>query len=115
MPLLRVTMVEQSAEPIPPDLAKAFADAVFAYAVWSPEHNGRVIPIKRRGFYTIDSVCKFVSRFTDPLPKLLIQKLHTYMRGHPDDDQLKAEFDAGCSYASGARCLRKLMARRIQQ
>jgi hypothetical protein len=108
-------MPEQLAEPIPPHLAKAFADAVFAFAVWSPKQNGRVIPIKRRGFYTIDSVCNFVGRFTDPLPKLVIQKLHSYMRGHPDDDQLKAEFDADCSYAAGARCLRKMMERRIQQ
>jgi hypothetical protein len=56
MPLLPIAMVEQSVDPIPPDLAKAFADAVFAFGVWSPKQNGRVIPIKRRGFYSISSV-----------------------------------------------------------
>lgn len=107
-------MPEQPLEPIPPDLAKAFADAVFAFAVWDPDRNGRVIPIKRRGFYTIDSVCNFVDRFTAPLPKLVIQKLHSYMQSRPDGAQLKAELDADCSYATGARCLRKMMAHRTQ-
>jgi hypothetical protein len=102
-------MPEQSAKPIPPDLTKAFADAVFAFGVWSPEHNGRVIPIHRRGFYSISSVCDFVDRFTAPLPKRALQRLRSYMQGHPDDDQLKAELDADCSYATGARCLRKMI------
>ena len=108
-------MPEQSAEPIPPDLAKAFSDAVFAFGVWSPGQNGRVIPIRRRGFYSITSVCDFVARSTAPLPKRVLQKLHSYIQGHPDDDHLRAELNADCSYASAARCLRKLMARQIQQ
>jgi hypothetical protein len=115
MPPLPVAMIEQSTEPIPPDLAKAFADAVFAFGVWSPDQNGRVIPIRRRGFHSINSVCDFVARSTDPLPKRVHQKLLSYMKGHPDDDRLRAELDADCSYATAARCLRKLMQRRTQQ
>jgi hypothetical protein len=108
-------MVKQSADPIPPDLAKAFADALFAFGVWSPEQNERVIPIRRRGFYSISSVCDFVGRFTVPLPKRVSQKLRSYMQDHPDDSRLKAELDADCSYATCARCLRKMMERQIQK
>jgi hypothetical protein len=49
-------MPEQQVESIPPDLTKAFSDAVFAFGVWSPEQNGRVIPIKRRGLFDQFSV-----------------------------------------------------------
>jgi hypothetical protein len=112
MPLLPVAMVEQSTEPIPPDLAKAFADAVFAFGVWGPDQNGRVIPIRRRGFYSINSVCDFVDRFTAPLPERVIKKPRSYMKDYPD---VKAELDADCSYAIGARCLRKMMERQIQK
>lgn len=108
-------MPERSAEPIPPDSAKAFADAVFAFGVWSPEQNRCVIPIRRRGYYSISSVCDFVDRFTAPLPKRVLQRLRSYMQGHPDDDQLKAELDADPSYATGARCLRKMIERRTNQ
>jgi hypothetical protein len=59
-------MSGQPVEPVPPELAKAFSDAVFAFGVWSPGQNGRVIPIRRRGFYSISSVCDFVDRFTAP-------------------------------------------------
>jgi hypothetical protein len=110
---VEANMPEQQVESILPDLAKAFSDAVFAFGVWSSEQNGRVIPIKRRGFYSINSVCDFVHRFTAPLPKLVLQTLRSYMQNHPDDDKLKAELDADCSYATGARCLRKMMERQI--
>jgi hypothetical protein len=111
MPPLPVAMVEQS-EPIPPDLAKAFSDAVFAFGVWSPEQSERVIPIRRRGLYSISSVCDFVDRFTAPLPERIIKKLRSYMNDYPD---VKAELDADCTYSTGARCLRNLMKRQIQK
>jgi hypothetical protein len=105
-------MSGQPVEPVPPELAKAFSDAVFAFGVWSPGQNGRVIPIRRRGFYSISSVCDFVDRFTAPLPERVIKKLRSYMKDHPD---VNAELDADCSYATGARCLRKMMERQIDQ
>jgi hypothetical protein len=98
-------------EPIPPDLAKAFADAVFAFGVWSPEQNGRVIPIRRRGFYSISSVCDFVSRFTVPLPQRVFKKLRSYMNDAPDGE-LIAKLEADKSYSTAAQCLREMIERR---
>jgi hypothetical protein len=52
-------MAEQSAEPIPPDFAEAFAYAVLVFEIWTPEEPGRLIQIGSRS-YSIIEVCRFV-------------------------------------------------------
>src|ERR1700675_2304781 len=52
-------MAEQSAEPIPPDFAEAFAYAVLVYEIWTPEEPGRSIQIGPR-YCSIIEVCGFV-------------------------------------------------------
>ena len=61
-------MAEPSAEPIPPDLAEAFAYAVLVYEIWTPEEPGRLIQIGSQA-YSIVEVCGFVDQFTDRLPE----------------------------------------------
>jgi len=102
-------MAEQSAEQIIPfDLAEAFADAVLVYEIWS----GREIRIGPR-FYSIIEVCGFVDQFTDRLPERVFLKLRSYTHDHPDGI-LWADLAADPSYATAARCLRKMIERRTE-
>jgi hypothetical protein len=100
------------AEPIPKDLAEAFDQAVLAYEVWHPSHEGRKILIAGRGYFSIDVVCDVVSKFTgDALPEHVFEKLWSYMHDHPHGD-LKAELRESPTYGVGATCLRRMMDRR---
>jgi|HubBroStandDraft_6_1064221.scaffolds.fasta_scaffold59394_6 hypothetical protein len=105
-------MSEQSAKPIPPDFAEAFADAVLAYKNWTPEQPERLIKIGPR-FYSIISVCDFLDRFTSPLPEHIYQKLRSCMHDMPHGEVI-ADMERDSSYAAGARCLRKMIKLRIQ-
>jgi len=76
-------MAEPSAEPIPPDFAEAFADAVRVYEIWTPAEPGRLIQIGSRS-YSIIEVCRFVDQFTDRLPERVYLKLRSHLRDDPD-------------------------------
>jgi hypothetical protein len=104
-------MADQSADAIPPDFAEAFAYAVLAYEIWSPEEPGRLIPIGPR-YYSVIEVCEFVDQFTDRLPERVYLKLRSYMHDYPDG-MLKADLAVDPSYATAVRCLRKMMERRM--
>jgi hypothetical protein len=105
-------MAEQSAEPIPPDFAEAFAYAVLVYEIWTPEQPGRLVQIGSR-YYSIVEVCRFVDQFTDRLPERVYLKLRSYMHDYPDG-KLKADLAADPSYATAVRCLRAMMERRTE-
>src|SRR5579862_7636741 len=105
-------MAEQSAEPIPPDFAEAFAYAVLVYEIWTPEEPGRLIEIGSQS-YSIIEVCGFVDRFTDRLPERVYLKLRSYMRDYRDG-KLKADLAADPSYATAVRCLRAMIERRTE-
>ena len=105
-------MTHQSAEQIIPlDFAEAFADAVLVYEIWSPEYP-REIRIGPR-YYSIIEVCGFVDQFTDRLPERVFLKLRSYTQDHPDGI-LWADLAADPSYATAARCLRKMIERRTE-
>ncbi len=106
-------MAEQSAEPIPPDFAEAFAYAVLVYEIWTPEEPGRLIQIGSR-YYSIIEVCGFVDLFTDRLPERVYLKLRSYMHDYPDG-KFKADLAANPSYATAVRCLRGMMERRTEE
>jgi hypothetical protein len=66
-------MPEQSATPIPHDLAEAFDNAVGLYEIWrwgpgQPEHE--VLCNGQR--FTMSAVCGFVDKFTERLPDYLV-------------------------------------------
>ena len=106
-------MAEQSAQPIPPEFAEAFAYAVLVYEIWTPEEPGRLIQIGSR-LYSIIEVCRFVDQFTDRLPERVYLKLRSYMHVYPDG-KLKAELAADPSYATAVRCLLGMMKRPTEE
>jgi hypothetical protein len=103
-------MVE-APDPIPKDLADAFADAVLAYDNWHPKHEGRQIPIDGRGSFPIEVVCDLVSQFADQLPEPVFCKLRSYMHDMPDGE-LIAEVESRPTYSVGGTCLRRMIERR---
>src|SRR5580700_8638812 len=105
-------MAEPSAEPIPPDLAEAFAYAVLVYEIWTPQEPGRLIEIGSQSCSIVE-VCRFVDQFTDRLPERVYLKLRSYMHDYPDA-KLKADLAADPSYATAVRCLRGMMERRTE-
>ena len=105
-------MAEQSAEPIPPDFAEAFAYAVLVYEIWTPEEPGRLIEIGSQS-YSIVEVCRFVDQFTDRLPERVYLRLRSYMHDYPDG-RLKGDLAADPSYATAVHCLRAMMERRTE-
>ena len=106
-------MAEQSAGPIPPDFAEAFAYAVLVYEIWTPEEPGRLIQIGSQA-YSIVEVCGFVDQFTDRLPERVYLKLRSHMRAYPDG-KLKADVAADPTYATAVRCLRVMIERRTEE
>jgi hypothetical protein len=100
-------MAESNADPIPKELAEAFAHAVLGFELWHPQHEGQQISISGRGYHSIDAVCGLVDKFTDPLPKHVLEKLRSYMHDQPHGD-LIAELLKCPTYATGAVCLRRL-------
>jgi hypothetical protein len=103
-------MTGQSVETIPPDLAEAFAESIFAYNGWSPGQPEREIRIER-SFFSITLICGLVEQFTDQLPEHVFSELRSYMHDIPDGD-LIVELAVNCSYATAARCLRRMIFRR---
>jgi len=97
----------QSAPPTQRDLAEAFANALLAYGDWSPGQPEREISIGGTKF-SMTAVCGLLDQFTDELPQHAFDKLRSYLDlvSHSD---LIVELAVNCSYATGARCLRRLI------
>jgi hypothetical protein len=101
--------MSEPVDPIPKDLADAFADAVLAYDNWHPQFEGRQIPIAGQ-FYRIEQVSDLVSKFTDPLPDHVFRRLRSYMH-HMPGGELIAELEACPTYRVGGTCLRRMIER----
>jgi hypothetical protein len=97
----------QSAAPTPRDLADAFANALLAYGDWSPGQPEPEISIGRSKF-SMTAVCGLFDQIADELPQHLFDKLRLYM-DHVTHGDLIVELAVNCSYATGARCLRRLI------
>ena len=91
----------------PRDLADAFADALLAYGDWIAGQPEREISIGQTKF-SMTAVCGLFDQFADELPQHVFDKLRSYMDliSHSD---LIVELAVNCSYATGARCLRRLI------
>jgi hypothetical protein len=100
-------MVEPSKDPIPLNLAEAFAEAVSRFQLtWSPAEHGPEISIGRKPF-SLKAVCSLVDSFEDKLPDDVFDVLDLCL----DATQIRSKEDLGRNqtYAAGARCLRKLI------
>ncbi len=97
----------QSASPTQRGLAQAFADALLAYGDWIAEQPEREISIGQTKF-SMTAVCGLFDQVGDELPQHVFDKLRSYM-DLPSHSDLIVELAVNCSYASGARCLRRLI------
>jgi hypothetical protein len=97
----------QSAAPTPRDLADAFADALLAYGDCRPGQREREISVAQTKF-SMTAVCGLFDQCGDELPQHVFDKLRSYM-DHPSHSDLIVELAVNCSYATGARCLHRLI------
>ena len=97
----------QPAQPTPRDLADAFADALLVYGDWSPGQPEPEISIGQTKS-SMTAVCGLFDQFADELPQHVFDKLRSYM-DLPSHSDLIVELAVNCSYATGARCLRRLV------
>jgi hypothetical protein len=93
----------------PSKLTGSIPGVVRLYPLWSPAVSDREISIDGKP-YTIEAVCDLVSTFDDKLPPDLLELLSSKMGAQNMDVQ--EDLEGHKSYASGGRCLRKLMDRR---
>ena len=106
-------MPEQSAKPIPQELADAFRDAV----IWFPDSELGNAPIAFRGQREkARDICGMASLFKDPLPQEVFQGLCAHMSyGHHDDHKLKDVLANEKTYSMAARCFLQLIESRKLQ
>ena len=97
----------QTAPPTRRDLEEVFANALSAYGDWSPGQPEREISIGQTKF-SMTAVCGLFDQFADELPQHVFDKLRSYM-DLPSHSDLIVELAVNCSYATGARCLRRLI------
>ena len=98
---------ERSAPPTPRDMVDAFADALLVYGDWIAGQPEREISIGQTKF-SMTAVCGLFDQFADELPEHVFDKLRSYM-DLPSHSGLIVELAVNCSYATGARCLRRLI------
>ena len=103
----------QPAQPTPRDLADAFADALLAYGDWIAGQPEPEISIGRSKF-SMTAVCELFDQIADDLPQHVFDKLRLYMDVVSHSD-LIVELAVNCSYATGARCLRRLIELRKEE
>jgi hypothetical protein len=94
---------------IPPHLSEAFRKAVYLLAAWNPPEPESTVLIEERTF-TMSAVFGAAENYRDPLPDFIFDKLRSYM--HAQDSDLEADLADDPSYATGARCLVKLIGER---
>jgi hypothetical protein len=100
-------MVEQPDEPLPEDVRAAFREAIRLYADW--KFGGSEVAMSFRGFQkvSLSGVCDVVVGYrNEPLPENVHDELWKLMAGRFN---LKEELAEDPTYATGARCLDKLI------
>jgi hypothetical protein len=95
------------------DVMEAFHDAVLRYEDWGGEPEPEVS--LNRKLVPISGVCHLVATMNikDPLPSVFSQRIDWFM--HTQHQTLKEEFGRDPSYATGARCLLKLIDEQLQR
>jgi hypothetical protein len=95
------------------DVMEAFHDAVLKYEDWGGEPLPEVS--LNRKLVPISSVCHLVMTMDikEPLPEVVTQRINWFM--HAQHQTLKEEFGRDPSYATGARCLLKLIEEQLQR
>jgi hypothetical protein len=103
----------QPAPPTPRDLADAFADALLAYWRLDCRAAGARDQYWQTKF-SMTAVCRLFDQFADELPQHVFDRLRSYVDliSHSD---LIVELAVNCSYATGARCLRRLIELRKEE
>jgi hypothetical protein len=97
-------MAEQS--PIPTDLSAAFHRAVWSFRDWGFARFEPSVSVNQNPFL-MSAVCDLVIKFRDPLPSNVFDKLLSYtLEGPPS---LRRDLVEDRSYATGARCLLKMV------
>jgi hypothetical protein len=102
-------MSEPQSEPISRHLRDAFYGAVQLYPNWTAFGHGPLVSVDGRR-YTISDVCNLAIEISDGMPDDLLGSL-MFLLNAADQDLLEG-LAKDRSYASGARCLLKLMYRR---
>jgi hypothetical protein len=91
---------------IPADLSAAFHRAVWSFRDWGFARFEPSISVDQNAFL-ISAVCDIVMKFKDPLPNNVFDKLLAYtLEGPPS---LRGDLAKDRSYATGARCLLKMI------
>jgi hypothetical protein len=95
-------------QPISPELAEAFRQAVALYRDFDPalREQTSLVSLDQKP-YSICEVCRLVGGFSDPLPEGLLARLFSYM--HAEHMELERDLAKNRSYATAARCLLKLI------
>jgi hypothetical protein len=100
-------MAEQS--PIPANLSAAFHRAVWSFRDWGFIRFEPSVSVDQNPFL-ISTVCDLVMKFKDPLPDNVFAKLLSYtLEGY---NELGGDLAKDRSYATGARCLLKMISDR---
>jgi hypothetical protein len=101
-------MVEHRSIPMPEDVREAFCDAVHLFVEWKSGGPKQSVSFRRLRRVSLTGVCDLVLRYrNEPLPL----KVHDHLWNLIDDTHmnLKVELATDPSYATGARCLTKLI------
>ena len=101
--------MRRSQKPISRHLRDAFYGAVQLYANWTAFGHGPLVSVDGRR-YTISDVCNLAIEISDGMPDDLLGSLMFFLNA--GDQDLLEGLAKDRSYASGARCLLKLMYRR---
>jgi hypothetical protein len=101
-------MIEQPSEPMPEELRSAFREAIRLCADRELGSSKRCIRFRRLTQVSLSGICDLVLSYkNEPLPVNVHDELWNVLgKARPD---LKVELALDHSYASGARCLLKVI------
>ena len=100
-------MAEQSSESMPEDVQVAFREAIRLYADWKLGGAERAMSFRGLGRLSLSGMCDLVQSYkNEPLPENIHDELWNLMVGRLN---LKEELAEDPTYATGARCLEKLI------
>ena len=96
-------MAEQSSEPLPEAVREAFREAICLFKSGSPQ---RSVSFRKLQRLSLSGVCDLVLSYrTEPLPVNVHDELWNLL----DEIDPKVQLAKDPSYATGARCLGKLL------
>jgi hypothetical protein len=99
-------MPDARLDPIPREIATAFAWAVGAFSLsWSPDVREPTTLLYGQHF-TISEICHLVDSFTDPLPETILEILYVARDSMGVDG---SALKSNQTYQGGSRHLRQLM------